>query len=503
MKRVKLSIAALAIFCAGALTAQTTSNPWLIGIGAHAENHQAVNEGSFSKSLSNFKGAFTPKQYEISPPWTKLTVARNLGKFLVLDWQTTIGSVGNKRIGMEKQFFLMSGLGLQFKLAGLWNENSWFDPYIRLGASYLRHDYSNVTFPLTDANGVVLAQYTNKDNFLSKKANHLMVPGGVGANFWFTENLGLNLQGDYVPSPMDGSNVENFWQASASLMIRFGSKDSDGDGVVDSKDRCPNVAGPKENGGCPWEDSDGDGVLDKDDQCPDVAGPAENYGCPWPDSDGDGVIDNYDKCPSVAGPKENDGCPWPDTDKDGVTDNIDRCPNVAGPKENHGCPWPDSDGDGILDKDDKCPNVFGLKEYNGCPKPKAVEITEVFKQMNLLFDTGKSTIRPSSSLALDSAARLIKAAPNEKFLIIGETDKKGNDAANLKLSQSRAAAVVAALQKRGVNPDQLKSIGVGEANAVVAETASDAERQQDRKVVVKSLTDEEWATYGKSDVKKK
>jgi outer membrane protein OmpA-like peptidoglycan-associated protein len=97
----------------------------------------------------------------------------------------------------------------------------------------------------------------------------------------------------------------------------------------------------------------------------------------------------------------------------------------------------------------------------------------------------------------------MKSAPNEKFLIIGETDKKGNDASNLKLSQARAAAVVAALEKRGVNPAQLKSIGVGEANAVIPETASDAERQQDRKVVVKSLTDEEWAKYNKSDVKKK
>ncbi|MCL1867906.1 MAG: OmpA family protein [Paludibacter sp.] len=502
MKRVKLSIAALAIFCAGALTAQTTSNPWLIGIGAHAENHMAVKDASFGKTLSNFKGVFAFKDYSISPPWTKLTVARNLNKLLVLDWQTTVGNVPNKRIDMDKQFFLMTGLGLQFKLAGLWNENSWFDPYIRLGASYLRHDYSNVNFPLEDANGLFIPSFSNKES-VKNFANHFMAPGGIGANFWFTENLGLNLQGDYVPSPIDGSDVSNFWQASASLMIRFGSKDSDGDGIKDNKDRCPNVAGPKENGGCPWEDSDGDGVLDKDDKCPSVAGPAENNGCPWPDTDGDGVLDQYDKCPNVAGPKENNGCPWPDTDGDGVTDNIDRCPNVAGPKENNGCPWPDSDGDGILDKDDDCPNQFGLKEYRGCPKPTAVAVTEAFKDKNLLFDLGKSTIRPSSSAALDEAAKAIKASPNEKFLIIGETDKKGNDASNLKLSQARAAAVVAALEKRGVNPAQLKSIGVGEANAVVPETASDAERQQDRKVVVKSPTDEEWATYGKSDVKKK
>jgi outer membrane protein OmpA-like peptidoglycan-associated protein len=59
--------------------------------------------------------------------------------------------------------------------------------------------------------------------------------------------------------------------------------------------------------GCP--DADGDGVADKDDQCVDVAGPKENNGCPWPDTDGDGVNDKDDQCPTVAGTVANNGCP--------------------------------------------------------------------------------------------------------------------------------------------------------------------------------------------------
>lgn len=54
--------------------------------------------------------------------------------------------------------------------------------------------------------------------------------------------------------------------------------DSDGDGVVNSMDACPNKAGAKANGGCP--DTDGDGVVDKDDRCPNVAGTKGNRGCP-------------------------------------------------------------------------------------------------------------------------------------------------------------------------------------------------------------------------------
>jgi len=59
-----------------------------------------------------------------------------------------------------------------------------------------------------------------------------------------------------------------------------GCPDADGDGVADKDDKCPQVKGPKENGGCPWPDTDGDGVLDKDDRCVDVKGTVANNGCP-------------------------------------------------------------------------------------------------------------------------------------------------------------------------------------------------------------------------------
>ena len=70
----------------------------------------------------------------------------------------------------------------------------------------------------------------------------------------------------------------------------------------------------------------------------------------------------------------------------------------------------------------------------------------------------------------------------------------------MKLSRERAAAVVAALDARGVDPNALKSIGVGESKATVSEKASDAERQVDRKVVVKAIEDAaEWESIKKRD----
>ena len=91
-------------------------------------------------------------------------------------------------------------------------------------------------------------------------------------------------------------------------------------------------------------DSDGDGVPDKDDRCPQEPGPLSNKGCPEKtkddfiesDRDGDGVPDKEDDCPNQPGPRSTTGCP--DTDGDGIPDKDDRCPNEKGTKENYGCP---------------------------------------------------------------------------------------------------------------------------------------------------------------------
>lgn len=95
------------------------------------------------------------------------------------------------------------------------------------------------------------------------------------------------------------------------------------------------------------------------------------------DKDQDGIPNKLDKCPDIAGPVDNNGCPWPDTDGDGIIDKDDACPMVVGASNNNGCPWPDTDGDGVLDKDDACPTVPGILEYNGCPKPKMMAAMEV------------------------------------------------------------------------------------------------------------------------------
>lgn len=475
MKNFKSGISVLALTAACAAFGQTTSNPWLIGVGAHGVNHLGVANGNVGSKFDNFSQLFNMGSYEITPPLSKLTIARSLGRGLALDLQASVGNVANQRLNIGKEFMLLAGLGLQFKFNSLWNEDSWFDPYLRVGASYLRYDLTGTSFPRADFgnlndNGTPTMLAYDDSGAKTGKANHFAIPFGLGSNFWLTRNFGLGIQGDYVSTPFnDSGNAMNFWQASASILFRFGQRDRDKDGILDKDDLCPDTPGLAEFQGCP--DTDGDGIPDKDDRCPDVAGPVENQGCPWPDTDGDGVLD-----------------------KD------DNCPNVAGPVENQGCPWPDTDGDGILDRDDACPTVPGLREYRGCPKPQEKWADETRQALqDILFYFNSDKLRPESAPKLNAAAQIIKDSQG-KFVVVGHTDKKGSEAYNLNLSRRRAASVVRGLEERGIASDVLKSQGVGEAAATVPETASDAERMVDRKVEVRPADAATWDSIQKSDV---
>jgi len=221
------------------------------------------------------------------------------------------------------------------------------------------------------------------------------------------------------------------------------------------------VPGLKVFSGCP--DTDGDGIPDHLDKCPDVPGLAMFDGCP--DTDGDGVPDHLDKCPDVPGLAIHDGCP--DTDGDGVPDHLDKCPDVFGLAIFDGCP--DTDGDGIPDHLDKCPDVFGLAEFDGCPAPKLTEvkIMEIEKQMSNVtdvveFETNKYVIKQKSFKDLDEIVKIMQAYPDSKFAIEGHTDDVGSDADNQVLSESRAYAMRQYFVDKGIDPARLTFVGYGE-----------------------------------------
>ncbi len=268
--------------------------------------------------------------------------------------------------------------------------------------------------------------------------------------------------------------------------------DRDGDGVEDAQDKCPGQAedkdGFEDEDGCADPDNDKDGVPDTQDKCPNDAGPVEAQGCADVDRDSDGVVDRLDKCPTSGedrdGFEDDDGCADPDNDKDGVPDVADKCPNDLGLVENFGCPDADKDGDGVVDRQDKCPEEFG-RDGKGCPKKyKTVVVQKNRIQINkqILFGTGSAKIvgRDSQAVLADVALALQDNPQIKKIRIEGHTDSAGADATNLRLSQKRADAVMAALIRAGVDPDRMTAVGFGEAQPI-ASNATKAGRAENRR----------------------
>jgi len=264
------------------------------------------------------------------------------------------------------------------------------------------------------------------------------------------------------------------------LNFTLGGKDTDGDGVKDKDDLCPEVAGWEQFNGCP--DTDSDGIQDSEDKCPNEAGLAEFNGCP--DSDGDGFVDSEDMCPTVEGLEQFNGCP--DTDGDGVMDSKDACPNEAGPIENKGCPVVDTDGDGVADADDKCPNVAGSAENFGCPVVTAEvqkEITDLARA--IYFKTGSDAFTDETQIRLEGIDKILTEFTTTNFVVEGHTDSTGSDAINQKLSQKRAEAVMNYLIENGFPAENLKAVGYGSANPI-GDNKTSKGRQANRRVEIYS-----------------
>lgn len=202
------------------------------------------------------------------------------------------------------------------------------------------------------------------------------------------------------------------------------------------------------------------------------------------DADGDGVVDSKDKCPTTpAGRKVNaEGCEM-DGDRDGVVDALDKCPTTpAGRTVNaEGCEL-DSDGDGIVDGVDACPTVYA-KTADGCPA-KAAEPAPVPKKLVLQgvnFDNDKASLRDQDIPSLNQAAATLQEWGNVKVEVAGHTDSRSKDSYNVNLSERRAAAVRDYLISKGVAADRLTAKGYGESKPV-ADNNTEEGRFMNRRV---------------------
>ncbi len=438
----KLLVVALLVVGINSIQAQDENNPWQVQFGVNAiDVYPTGDVSSFGNEFFNAND-----HWNILPSISYVGVSKYVGDGFSVGARGSLNKIsklGDVSVDDLSHYAIDGTIKYNFI-----QRTSVIDPFLEIGGGY-----------------------TWVDEIGAGTVN-----GGLGLNIWFSENLGLTLQSSYKHA-FEDYGVKHF-QHLAGISVKFGGTDTDGDGIYDKDDACPEVAGLEAFNGCP--DSDGDGIEDSKDSCPNEAGSKEMNGCP--DADGDGVADKDDACPNEAGLPALAGCP--DADSDGVADKDDECPNEAGPAENQGCPWPDADGDGVLDKDDQCPQVAGTVANQGCP-----EVTEeVQKQLNdyartILFDTGKSSIKAESTSVMVDIITILKEYPTAKFTVEGHTDSVGSEKLNQSLSESRALSVKEFLVDKGIEEFRLSAVGYGESKPIATNNTR-AGRTQNRRVEI-------------------
>ena len=338
--------------------------------------------------------------------------------------------------------------------------------------------------------------------YKTSEVNYL---GELGIRFPVTDNLSLNLSGGVQISPNDwlddqAKEVSNdmFFTAMGGISYSFLTEfDSDGDGVVDSKDMCPDTpAGIKvDEFGCPF-DSDRDGVPDYFDECPGTpqGAPIDKKGCPL-DSDSDGVPDYTDLCPDTSpGIAVDDyGCPF-DSDGDGVPDYLDQCPDTPYEVEvdKYGCPV-DDDLDGVPDYLDQCPGTLpGVQvDEKGCeiviaPPPTGVSLDKLVLSSETSFEFNSAQLKPAAYPELDKLLQQMKKYPMSRWRIEGHTDNIGSEDGNIKMSKLRAESVLNYFVSRGIPQGRFEVVGLG-SRQPVADNATPEGKAKNRRVEIKRI----------------
>lgn len=317
-----------------------------------------------------------------------------------------------------------------------------------------------------------------------------LVDLGAGIKYFLSPRVAL--RGD-LRNLYSFDDTETNWSAAGGLTLLFGGEhkpmppaDTDGDGVTDDRDNCPQTPPGTTVGvdGCPPPaapvDRDGDGVNDDADRCPNTpaGAPVDMAGCPK-DSDGDGVADYLDRCPNTPRGVAVDGrgCAK-DSDGDGVADNLDHCPNTpaGAPVDAAGCPK-DTDGDGVADFRDQCA---------GTPREATVDARGCWVLQGIHFATSKAELTGSSAPILDPVVRVLKANPGMRLEVAGHTDATGSMRLNQRLSQQRAEAVAAYFTAHGVDSGRLTAKGYGPSRPAATNDTADG-RAKNRRVELTPL----------------
>jgi len=140
-----------------------------------------------------------------------------------------------------------------------------------------------------------------------------------------------------------------------------------------------------------------------------------------------------------------------------------------------------------MDKQEKA-----LKQVKGANVQRQGDQLVVKFNSAILFDTGKSKLKPASKKDLTEFAKVLKEYKDTDLVIEGHTDNKGKKAKNQKLSLDRAKSVIALLEAQGVEAKRMTPQGYADDRPVAAND-TEAGRAQNRRVQIQITANQQLA----------
>jgi OOP family OmpA-OmpF porin len=116
----------------------------------------------------------------------------------------------------------------------------------------------------------------------------------------------------------------------------------------------------------------------------------------------------------------------------------------------------------------------------------AAEVAAILADRSIVFAPGSSSIEEGSRIVIVALAEVLRGCPGSAFEIAGYTDSQGRDETNLRISQGRASAVLAALEAEGLPLIALSARGYGEDDPV-ADNATEEGRAENRRIAFRLL----------------
>ncbi len=512
MKHIKqLTLTLLLMSCLTmVLHAQNADNPWSFGI--------STGKNAYNGSLGNtiFDG---DQPYQA---FGGVHINRCITPRLDLSLEGTYGCLGIFEWNRDAFVNNMTNVDLSalYKLGGV---GSKFQPFLHAGLGINSH------VAMMEGRGPV----ESITNFGVPVGLGIRLGLGSAADLFWKATYGLNFGNDYdLHTETDGN--DHFLQNALGIQFNFGPSkagavvkiDTDGDGIFDSKDKCPNIAGIKQFDGCPMSEADMAAKAAAEAEAKlkaemEAKAAAEERARIRAEKEAAARLEAEKreaarlKAQAEAKAKaeaEAKAAAKVETKTTTTTTKTE----VVTKTSNDGKTYTGATGRGVIsrsgttttqaetrgyEKDDRSYETRTETYAEGYQEGRVVtgtttttrtttsaypDLQELFRRARyeVKFNTGSATLSSASYGILNEIVAKLKSYGNIAITIEGHTDSQGSETSNLTLSRNRAQAVLDYLATKGVSRSLLSSSGFGETYPI-GDNATSEGRRQNRRVEIR------------------